>query len=66
MFDWLVGALLSLAGGITSWFIARDASNFTVIQGMVALLLSALFVAIAAFSPLLMRRLGVRRSSNGR
>jgi hypothetical protein len=51
MVNWVVRILMLMAGLITSWFVARDASNFSVIQGVVAMLLIALFVSVAAFWP---------------
>jgi len=53
MLGWIVRALLVFAGSITSWFVARDALNFDVIQMVVAVILFTIFVAIAAFWPLI-------------
>jgi hypothetical protein len=36
---------------VTSWFVAEEAANFTVIQGIVTMLLVALAVAVVAFWP---------------
>lgn len=40
-----------LAGLIAGWFVAKDATNYTVIQGMFSILLMAVFVAVVAFWP---------------
>ncbi|HEV2566570.1 MAG TPA: hypothetical protein VGU19_15970 [Microvirga sp.] len=51
MVSWIVRALLVVAGAITSWFVAGDAPNFSVIQMVVALLLLTFTVAVIAFWP---------------
>jgi type II secretory pathway component PulJ len=51
MVSWIVRGLLIAGGTITSWFVAKDAPGFGVIQMMVATLLLALIVAIFAFWP---------------
>ncbi len=51
MVEWLTRTLLIAAGAVTSWFMARDAPNFSVIQGVVAMLLIAFTVAVLAFWP---------------
>jgi type II secretory pathway component PulJ len=48
---WAVRMLLIAAGGVTSWFVAKDAPGFGVIQMMVATLLLALVVSVIAFWP---------------
>jgi hypothetical protein len=40
-----------VAGAITGWFVSKDAPNFSLIQGAMALLVIALFVAVLAFWP---------------
>ncbi|SCX92717.1 hypothetical protein [Microvirga guangxiensis] len=51
MISWVVRLLLIAASVVTSWFVAKDAVNFGIIQMMVALLLLTLVVAIFAFWP---------------
>jgi len=51
MFGWIVRGALILAGLITSWFVAEDAVNFTVIQMAITVLLIAAIVLAAAFWP---------------
>ncbi|HHF7349791.1 TPA: hypothetical protein ACPSKE_003006 [Legionella feeleii] len=53
MLGWLVRILLVVAGFITSWFVARDALNFDIVQMVVAIFLFTIVVAIAAFWDLL-------------
>lgn len=50
---WIVRILLTLAGFIASWFVARDASNFEVVQMIVAVVLFTLIIMLIAFWPLL-------------
>jgi hypothetical protein len=49
MLGWIVRILLIVAGSITSWFVARDALNFNIIQMVVAVFLVTLAVMVAAF-----------------
>lgn len=49
MLGWIVRMLLVLAGSITSWFVARDALNFTIIQMVVTVFLFTISVIIVAF-----------------
>jgi ABC-type phosphate transport system permease subunit len=49
--SWAVRLLLIAAGTVTSWFVAKDAPGFGVVQMMVATLLVALVVAVIAFWP---------------
>jgi hypothetical protein len=51
MFGWLTRVLLIAAGAVASWFTARDAPNFSVVQGIVAMLLLALTVGVIGFWP---------------
>ena len=51
MFGWFVRVLLIVAGAITGWFVARDATNFGVLQMMVMLALITVFMGILAFWP---------------
>jgi hypothetical protein len=51
MISWIARGLLILAGVITGWFVSRDAPNFGVVQGMVAVALLGLTVAVLAFWP---------------
>lgn len=48
MFGWLVRIVLLAAGAVAALFVARDAENFSVVQGMVAVgLIAAIVLAIA-------------------
>ena len=48
MMGWVVRLVLVLAGAIAAIFVARDAANFGVVQGMVAVaLIAAVVVALA-------------------
>ncbi len=49
MISWIVRLLMIAAGVVTSWFVAKDAVNFGVVQMMVALLLLTLVVAVLRF-----------------
>jgi hypothetical protein len=51
MLGWLVRVLLIVAGAITGWFVARDATNFGVLQMFVMLALITVFIGILAFWP---------------
>ena len=51
MIGWIVRGLLATGGVVTSWFIARDAPNFGVIQMVMSLMLLTLVVAVIAFWP---------------
>ena len=51
MLSWLVRVLLIVAGVIAEIFVARDAVNFALVQGVVALLLGVLIVFVLAFWP---------------
>jgi membrane glycosyltransferase len=62
MVNGVVRILMLMAGSITSWFVARDASNFSVIQGVVAMLLIAFFVSVASFWPSIVGFLAGKRS----
>lgn len=54
MFGWCVRVLLIVAGVITGWFVARDATNFGVLQMFVMLALITICVAALAFWPTLL------------
>lgn len=46
--SWLIRILLVAAGGIAALFVARDAPNFAVVEGMVAVaLIAGIVVALA-------------------
>jgi len=52
MVDWLTwpaDLLLNVAGFVASWFIAKDAPSFIVVQMMVATLVLAAIVFLIAF-----------------
>ena len=51
MFAWVVRIVLLAAGALTGLFVAQDAPNFSVIQGMVAVALIVLFVFVLVFWP---------------
>lgn len=51
MLGWVVRILFIVAGVITGWFVARDATNFGVLQMFVMLALITVFIAALAFWP---------------
>jgi hypothetical protein len=53
MVTWLTRIALVIGGGIASWFVASDAPNFSVIQGVAAMMTIAAVVALFAFWPTL-------------
>jgi hypothetical protein len=50
MMGWLIRLVLIAAGAIAAIFVARDAENFGVVQGMVAVALIAAIVLAVALS----------------
>lgn len=48
MLIWVVRAIMFFAAIIASWFVARDAVNFSVIQLVAAVFLITTLVAVAA------------------
>jgi hypothetical protein len=70
MVSWIVRILMLVAGTVTSWFVAKDAPNFSVVQMAVALLLLTLTVAVIAFWPsrwtIALNRLQKSRRQTGR
>jgi hypothetical protein len=50
MFAWLLRLILIPAGIIASWFVAKDAPNFGIVQSMVALFLIVFVVAVIALT----------------
>jgi hypothetical protein len=54
MLGWIVRILLIVAGAITGWFVARDATNFGVLQMFVMLALITVFVAALASLPMVL------------
>jgi hypothetical protein len=63
MVSWITRILLLLSGAITSWFVAPEAANFSVVQGAVAIVLLAFFVSVAVFWPSVARFFSGKRSS---
>jgi hypothetical protein len=51
MVAWIARGLLIAGGAVTSWFIAKDAPNFGLVQMAVGLLLLSLVVSVIAFWP---------------
>ena len=51
MVGWIVRVLLIVAGSVASWFVAKDAPQFGVLQMIVAVFLLALVVAVLAYWP---------------
>jgi len=58
----IVRGLLVISGTVTGWFVARDAPNFSFIQGMVSLVVIAGVVFVIAFWPARWSRLLDRRN----
>jgi hypothetical protein len=48
MFGWIIRIILVAAGAVTALFVAQDAPNFSVVQGMVAVVLIAAVVLAVA------------------
>lgn len=48
MIGWIIRLLLIAAGALTALFVARDAENFSVVQGMVAVAMIAAAVLLLA------------------
>ncbi|HLW29141.1 MAG TPA: hypothetical protein VKY54_15530 [Kiloniellales bacterium] len=61
MLSWLIRLLLALAGVITAWFVAEDASNFGLVQTIVAIMLVVIFLGAAIFWQTLRDRMRSRR-----
>lgn len=53
MIGWAVRVFLIVAGTITGWFVARDATNFGVLQMFIMLMLITITVAGVALWPVL-------------
>jgi hypothetical protein len=51
MVAWIARGLLVAAGSVTSWFVAKDAPNFGLVQIAIGLLLLSLVVSVIAFWP---------------
>ena len=51
MISWMVRGALIVAGVVAGWFVSRDSPNFSLVQGMTALLVIVLIVAVLAFWP---------------
>lgn len=51
MLQWLLRLLLVISGSIASWFVARDALNFPIVQMVIAVVLFTLLIGIIAFWP---------------
>jgi hypothetical protein len=52
MIAWIANMILSLAGWITEWFVARNSTNFDVVQMMVATFVLAFICFVAAIGPI--------------
>jgi len=61
MLNLIIRPIMILAAFIASYFVARNAANFTIVQMVVALLLITGFVAVAAFWEFLADRLNAKR-----
>jgi hypothetical protein len=51
MIGWIARLALMMGGAVAGWFVAKDAPNFSVIQGVAAMLIIAAVVAVLAFWP---------------
>jgi hypothetical protein len=51
MISWIFRGFLIVLGFVASWFVAKDAPQFGVMQMAVALILLVLIVAVLAFWP---------------
>jgi ABC-type uncharacterized transport system permease subunit len=61
MLNLIIRPIMILAAFIASYFVARNAVNFTIVQMVVALLLITGLVAVAAFWEFLADRLNAKR-----
>lgn len=52
MLGWVVRLLFIIAGTITGWFVARNATNFVVLQMFVMLAVTTIFIGALAFVPM--------------
>ena len=57
MVAWIARGLLIAGGAVTSWFVAKDAPNFELVQMAVGLLLLTLVESVIAFWPSSRRKL---------
>lgn len=64
MLSWLVRLILIVAGILAEFFVARDAINFSIIQGVMALLIFGVIVIALAFWPVRWSDFLNRRSQN--
>lgn len=55
MLGWIIRILLIIAGFIASFFVARDALNFDVVQMIVAVILFTSVITVIAFWPMLIK-----------
>jgi hypothetical protein len=51
MYGWIIRGLVIVAGFVASWFVAKDAPQFGIMQMAVVLILVVLVVAVLAFWP---------------
>jgi predicted signal transduction protein with EAL and GGDEF domain len=51
MFSWAIRGLLIVSGFFVSWFVAKDAPQFGIMQVAVTLILIVFIVAVVAFWP---------------
>ncbi len=51
MLGWIIRLLLVIAGAMTSWFVAKDALNFAIVQMVVAVVLFTSVIALFVFWP---------------
>ena len=51
MISWLVRGALIVAGVVAGWFVSKNSPNFSLIQGMTALLVIVFAVGVLAFWP---------------
>lgn len=49
MLDWLADFLLNAGAAVASWFVSKDATNFVVLQMMVATLVLAAIVSVMVY-----------------
>jgi hypothetical protein len=67
MIGWVARGLLIVAGFVVSWFVAKDAPQFGIMQMAAALMLVVLVIAVLAFWPErwthILNRIGKPRSS---
>jgi hypothetical protein len=65
MLSWLVRLILILSGSILEWFVAKDSTNFSVLQGVLSIVLFTIVLLALVFWPARWSRFINRFGRNG-